>query len=132
VPSRPQARDLTAALITTFAQRFQTLGVRFAVVVLPYAEDQSPDAEAGRLFLISHLEAAKIPTLVPNFSRLPNGRFDIARFMVSALDERPNRQYNLVLVNQLRQFLESTGIITHPAELLSRAVTAIVPPRGSR
>jgi hypothetical protein len=41
IPSHEQARDLTVALIETFGRRFQALGTRLAVAVLPYAGDNS-------------------------------------------------------------------------------------------
>ena len=112
IASHDGARQLTVALINTFAKKFRSMGVAFAVVVLPYADDQGPQSRADRNFLIDGLRAARIPTLVPDFPRLPDGHFDVEKFMVSRKDRHPNRQYNLTLINQLKPFLRSAGIIT--------------------
>jgi hypothetical protein len=112
IVSHEGARRLTAALIRTFAERFQAAGVRLAVVMLPYAGDQDPQPRADRGFLIESLHAARIPTLTPDFPRLPNGQFDIRRFMVTPLDKHPNREYNRILVSQLVPFLRSSGILS--------------------
>jgi len=112
ITSHDGARQLTIALITTFARRFQSRGVAFSVVVLPYADDQGPQSRADRTFLIGALSAAHIPTLVPDFPRLPDGHFDVDNFMVSRNERHPNRQYNLTLASQLKPFLQSTGILT--------------------
>jgi hypothetical protein len=112
IVSHEGARKLTAALIRTFAERFQAAGVRLAVVMLPYAGDQDPEPRADRGFLIENLRAAHIPTLTPEFPRLANGQFDVQRFMVTPLDKHPNREYNRILVNQLAPFLRSSGIVS--------------------
>ncbi len=112
VPSHEEAKKLTAALIKTFARRFQALGVRLAVVILPYAGDQGARPRADRTFLIESLHAAGIPVLMLDFPRLPNGQFNVRRYMVSSIDRHPNREYNRTLVDQLRPFLESNGIIS--------------------
>jgi hypothetical protein len=112
IVSHEGARRLTAALIRTFAERFQAAGVRLAVVMLPYGGDSAPEPRADRAFLIENLRAAHIPTLTPDFPRLPNGRFDNQRFLVSPLDGHPNREYNRILVNQLAPFLRSSGIVS--------------------
>lgn len=111
--SHEEARQLTAALLGTFAKRFQALGVGFAVVVLPHADDQSPQSRADLTFLIENLHAAQIPTLIPDFPRFPGGKFDSQKFMLSSLDKHPNREYNRVLVEQLTPFLRSKGIVSH-------------------
>lgn len=111
IVSHEGARRLTAALIRTFAERFQAAGVRLAVVMLPYAGDQASQARADRGVIIESLRAAHIPTLTPDFPRLPNGQFDVQRFMVTPLDKHPNRKYNELLVEQLSPFLESNGIV---------------------
>jgi hypothetical protein len=110
IPSHDRATQLTAALVTTFAKRFQALGVRFAVVLLPWPHDQFPQPQADRTFLIEHLRAAQIPTLVPDFPRLADGGIDLQKFMVSEMDAHPNRQYNMILTDQLQRFLQSNGI----------------------
>ncbi|HEY6346034.1 MAG TPA: hypothetical protein VIY49_31485 [Bryobacteraceae bacterium] len=112
IVSHDGAQKLTAALIRTFAQRFQAAGARLAVVMLPYAGDQDPQSHADRGFLIENLRAAHIPTLTPDFPRLANGQLDVQRFMVTPLDKHPNREYNRLLVNQLAPFLRSSGIIS--------------------
>jgi len=112
ITSHAGARQLTAALITTFARKFQSMGVGFAVVVLPYADDQGPQSKADRAFLIDRLSAAHIPVFIPDFPRLPDGHFDVEKFMVNKKERHPNRQYNLILANQLKPFLQSAGIIT--------------------
>jgi len=108
IPSHDEARGLTAALITTFAKRYASHGARFAVVMLPYNDDRSPQSQADQAFVLDHLRAAGIPVLIPNFPRLNDGQFDTARFTVSHMDRHPNREYNLILTNQIVQFLKAT------------------------
>ena len=110
IPSHEQARELTAALLTGFARRFRSLGVSFAVVVLPYFNDNSPLARADRQLIVERLKAAGIPTLVADFPRQPKGGLDVGEFMVSRIDRHPNRHYNLLLTSQLEPFLQSAGI----------------------
>jgi hypothetical protein len=112
IVSHQGARRLTAALIRTFAERFQAAGIRLAVVMLPWAADQGREPRADRAFIIESLRAAHIPTLTPDFPRLPNGRLDVQRFMVSQIDKHPNREYDQILVSQLEPFLRSTGIVS--------------------
>jgi len=109
-PRHQQANELTAALITTFARRFQALGVRLAVVLLPYGDDQSAQVKADQAFLIERLQAAQIPTLVLDFPRLPNGSIDGTKFLLPA-DGHPNRQYTLVVTDQLQRFLIDQKIV---------------------
>ena len=111
IPSHDEARELTATLLTSFARRFQALGVRFAVVVLPYFADNSPQTRADRQFVIARLQAAGIPTLQLAFPRNPDGGLSVRDFMVSKIDRHPNRRYNLLLTDQLRPFLQSVGIL---------------------
>lgn len=110
IPSHDGARELTAALITGFAKRFEALGARLAVVVLPYVDDRSPQSRDDLSFMVERLQIAGVPVLVPEFPRLPGGRFDVPRYMVSRIDRHPNREYNLVLTDQLHRFLEARGI----------------------
>ena len=110
IPSHEQARELTAALLTSFARRFQNLGVRFAVVVLPYFSDNSPLARSDRQFILERLHAAGIPTLVAKLPRNAKGELNVNDFMVSKIDRHPNRSYNLLLTSQLEPFLQSAGI----------------------
>ena len=110
IPSHAEARELTATLLTSFARRFQALGVRFAVVVLPYHADNSPQIRADRQFVIDRLQTAGIPTLQPDFPRNPDGSLNDHDFMVSKIDRHPNRRYNLLLTDQLQPFLQSAGI----------------------
>jgi hypothetical protein len=108
IPSHNEARQLTTALITTFAKRFGSQGVRFAVVMLPYADDRSPQSQVDQNFVVNRLRAAGIPVLVPDFPRLSDDRFETARFTVSHIDRHPNREYNLALTNQIVRFLKAT------------------------
>lgn len=105
IRSHGEARVLTVALITTFAHRFQALGVPLVVVWLPHAGDTAPESRIDNAFVIEHLRAASIPVLVPDIPRLGNGQFDMRTYAVSTIDWHPNRQYNLLLANQLHQFL---------------------------
>ena len=107
IPSHEQARDLTVALITAFARRFESDRVRLAVVILPYVADTEPQAKLDTAFVVEHLRAAGIPVLVPEFPRLPGGYFDFKRYLLSPIDRHPNRQYNLELTDQLEPFLSS-------------------------
>jgi hypothetical protein len=111
IGSHEQARTLTASLIRTYARRFQQSGIRMAVVILPYADDQTPQSRADRQFIVDNLREAHIPTLILDFPRLPDGRFDVKTFAVSTIDRHPNRKYNNVLVEQLWPFLQSNGIV---------------------
>ena len=113
IPSHEGARELTAALLTSYGRRFQALGVRFAVVVLPYFGDGSPQARADRDFVLERLRAAGIPTFVPAFPRDTNGGLNVREFMVSRIDHHPNGHYNLLLTSQLQPFLQSTAILRH-------------------
>jgi len=110
IPSHEQARELTAALLTGFARHFRSLGVSFAVVVLPYFSDNSPLARADRQFVLQRLKADGIPTLVAAFPRNPKGELNVHDFMVSTIDRHPNRRYNLLLTSQWQPFLQSAGI----------------------
>jgi hypothetical protein len=111
IPTHDQARQVTLELITTFAQRMQGLGVKFAVVVLPYKEDQSPLSRSDQKFVIDGMRAANIPVLIPQFPRLPDNSFDISKFTLSKIDYHPNRAYNVLLTSQLKPFLVSAGVI---------------------
>jgi hypothetical protein len=108
VPSHQQGTLLTVALIQDFAKRFQALGVKFAVAVLPYPNESVSD----QALILERLYAAGIPTIRPDFPRLPNGRLERRRFAVGATDSHPNRAYNQILVEQLGPFLKSKGIVS--------------------
>jgi len=107
IPSHEEARELTAALLVTFAKRFASHGVRLAVVMLPYNGDRSSQSQVDQTVIINRLRAAQIPVLVPDFPRLSEGRFDTARFTVSNIDRHPNREYNLILTKQIVRFLKA-------------------------
>ncbi len=111
IVSHEEARELTAALLTGYARRFQQLGVRFAVVVLPYHADSSPLPRSDRQFVIERLRQAGIPTLDLTFPRDARGELSVPDLMVSKIDRHPNRRYNELLVSQLQPFLESSGMI---------------------
>jgi hypothetical protein len=113
IPSHEQARELTAALLTSYGRRFQQRGIRFAVIVLPYFGDNSPLARADRELILDRLRAAGIPVFTPVFPRQPNGGLSVPEFMVSKIDRHPNRNYNVLLTSQLQPFLESSAIIGH-------------------
>jgi hypothetical protein len=108
IPSHNEATELTAALLVTFAKRFASEGVHFAVVMLPYNDDRSSQSQADQAVITNRLRAAQIPVLVPDFPRLGEGRFDTARFTVSTIDRHPNREYNLILTDQIVRFLKTT------------------------
>ncbi len=108
-PTHEGAEELTAALITTFAKRFEAMGVRLAVVVLPWSDDNTPQSRGDRAFVVEHLRAAHIPTMILDLPRLPDGRFDLKRFSLG-YDKHPNRQYTQALAEQLRQFLLANKI----------------------
>lgn len=111
IGSHEEARKLTAALLIDYAARFQKLGVRFAVFVLPYHADSSPLARTDRSMIEEQLRGAGIPTLELSFPRMPKGEISVKDFMVSQIDRHPNRHYNLMLTEQLEPFLETSGII---------------------
>jgi hypothetical protein len=104
VGGHDDGRRLTVALITTFARRFQSRGVKLVVVVLPHKWDYAPQAQEDRSFVVNQLNAAGIPTMLGDIPHLPNGRLDTSRFMLGA---HPNRQYNLMLADQAAQFLSA-------------------------
>jgi len=104
IDQHDSARSLTVALITDFARRFQARGINLVVVVLPYPGDDVVRSKADRSFVIDQLRAAGIPTLVMDIPRSPNGQFDFHRYLVGS---HPGRQYNLLLANQLAQFLRT-------------------------
>ena len=110
IPTHEGAKALTAALITTFAKRFEALGVRLAVVVLPWHDDQTAQSRGDRAFVIEHLRAAHIPTLILDLPRLPNGGLDLKKFTIG-FDRHPNRQYNAALADQLSRFLRANAIV---------------------
>jgi hypothetical protein len=111
IPTHDQALQVTLELITTFAQKMNGLGIKFAVVVLPFKGDQTSLSKSDQKFLVDGMQAAKIPVLVPQFPRLPDNSFDAPNFMVSVMDSHPNRAYNVVLTRQLKPFLVSAGMI---------------------
>lgn len=110
IPSHDGARDLTATLLITFGRRFQERGVRFAVVMLPYHGDNSPQARGDRKVIRERLEAAGIPTLTADFPRDGKGALNDREFLVSSIDRHPNRRYNVLLTSQLLPFLGSAGV----------------------
>jgi hypothetical protein len=112
VPSHQQARELTAAIIITYAKEFRRLGSRFAVVTLPYLGDQWPDTRGDREYVVNRLRANDIPVLEPDFPRGANGGIEGRDFMVSRIDRHPNRHYNALLAAQIVPFLRANGIVT--------------------
>jgi len=98
------ARQLTADLMIEFARRFEQHGVQLVVAVMPYLSDQGRESEADRDLIVARLSAAGVPTLVVDIPRFPDGRIDPRRFTVGS---HPNREYNLLLANQLSQFLST-------------------------
>jgi hypothetical protein len=111
VPSHEQSRELTVALLTTFAKRFQARGARFAVVTLPYLGDQWPNTRGDREFVVERLRAHHIPVLEPNFPRGENGGIEGRDFMVSRIDRHPNAHYYALLSGQILSFLRAEGIV---------------------
>jgi hypothetical protein len=110
IPSHEGARDLTAALLTSYARRFRKLGVQFVVAMLPYHGDNSPQARTDRQFIRQRLGEAGIPILTVELARDAKGALNDREFMVSKIDRHPNRRYNLELTSQLVPFLQSSGI----------------------
>lgn len=105
VPSHEGAREATARLIEDFAKRFQSRGARTAVVLLPHAGDRSPESQADQKFILERLHAAGIPTLVPEFPRLPDGHLEGERFLIPSDGVHPNRAYNQLMTEQLASFI---------------------------
>ena len=97
------AKRLTVDLFKDFAKRFQARGIRLVVVILAHLNDQVAQSKADREFVIAQMRAAGILTLVADIPRLTDGRPDAGRFLLS--DGHPNRQYNLLLSQQLASFL---------------------------
>jgi len=126
IPSHEGARDLTAALLISFGQRFQKRGIGFAVVMLPYHGDNSPQARKDRRLIGERLQAAGIPTMTAELPRDSKGAFDVHDFMVSTIDRHPNRRYNVALTSQLLPFLRSAGI-TAPSSSNQSSASAIQP-----
>jgi len=71
-------------------------------VVLPYLSDNSPQAKADRAVVVGQLRARGVPTMVMDIPRLPDGRMVPDDFTIGV---HPNRQYNVLLADQLAQFL---------------------------
>ena len=111
IPSHEEARELTAAIIISFARRFQAAGIRFAVVTLPYLGDQGPSARADREFVVRRLRNSRIPVLEPDFPRGKDGGIEGRDYMVSRLDRHPNGHYNALLTAQILPFLRANGIV---------------------
>ena len=105
VTSHEGAREVTARVMVESSRRLQAHGARLAVMILPHAGDQSPESKADRAFIVARLHAAGIPTLVPEFPRRPDGRLEVGRFFIPSDEVHPNRQYNLLLADQLERFL---------------------------
>jgi hypothetical protein len=108
--SHQKATDLTSALIVSFAKRFHALGVTLMVAMLPYMGDHSVQSSADQEFVIRHLRAAGIPTLIPAFPRDSSGGLDMREFMVSKIDQHPNRRYNVTLSTEIMRFLQAEFI----------------------
>jgi len=104
-PSHEGAREVTARLMVEFARRFQARGARLAVVLLPHAWDRSPVPKADQKFIVDRLHAAGIPTLVPEFPRMADGRLEARRFFIPSDGIHPNGAYNLLLADQVAKFL---------------------------
>jgi len=116
VPSHDQARELTIALIATYAARFQALGTRLAVAVLPYAGDNGPQERLDRALVIGRLNALGIPVMTMTLPRASDGSIDVGQYMVSKIDRHPNRRYNQTLVEQMVPFLRDNGLVGAQAE----------------
>jgi hypothetical protein len=110
VPSHDAARELTAALIQTYAKRFAAVGTRLAVAVLPYVGDNASQARADREFVIGRLEGAGIPIMTMMLPRGENDAIDVDEYMVSKIDRHPNRRYNQALVEQVVPFLRRSAV----------------------
>ena len=111
IPSHDQARELTLALIETYARRFQALGTRLAVAVLPYAGDSGRQERQDREILSSRLKASGIPVMTVMLPRASDGSIEIGQYMVSKIDRHPNRRYNQTLVQQLVPFLRNSSLL---------------------
>jgi len=105
VPDHSGARELTARLIVEFARRFEARGTRLVIVILPNKNDQSRLAKEDNTFIVERLRAAGLPTLIPEFPRLPDGQLDRQRFLIPSDRTHPNRDYNTILAEQLARFL---------------------------
>lgn len=111
IPSHEQARELTASVISTYAARFQKLGTRLAVVVLPYIGDQSPQARGDREFVVRRLKQERVPVFVADFPRGADGGIEGRDFLVSRIDRHPNRRYNSLVAGQVESFLRAEDIL---------------------
>jgi hypothetical protein len=105
VPDHAGARELTARLIVEFARRFEARGARLVVVILPHRGDQSRQGKDDNTFIVERLRAAGVPTLIPDYPRLPDGQLDRQRFLIPSDQLHPNRAYNVLLADQLARFL---------------------------
>jgi len=104
-PDHAGARELTARLIVEFARRFEARGARLVIVILPNKGDQSRLAKEDNQFIVERLRAAGLPTLIPDYPRLPDGQLDRQRFLIPSDQYHPNREYNVMLADQLARFL---------------------------
>ena len=108
VPSHEGAREVTARLISEFSRRFQERGARLVVVMLPHAGDQSSQSKADREFIAERLRREQIPTVLPEFPRLPDGRFETGRFLIPSDEVHPNREYNVLVANEVAKFIRGS------------------------
>jgi hypothetical protein len=110
-PSHEGAREVTARLVVEFARRFRARGAELVVLILPHSGDQSPQSKADQCFLVERLQAAGIRALAPEFPRLGNGRLDVRRFLIPSDGIHPNREYNLLIAEQLRHLLIAQRLV---------------------
>lgn len=103
VASHNAARQLTIGLVMEFARRFKSRGIRLVVAVLPWNDDQLPQSKRDRHIVMEQLRAANIPTMEPDFPRLPNGVLNHKVFLIVG---HPTGHYNSLLAAQLARFLE--------------------------
>ena len=108
VPSHEGAREVTARLISEFSRRFQERGARLVVVMLPHAGDQSPQSKADREFMAERLRRERVPAVTPEFPRLADGRLDAGRFLIPSDEVHPNREYNLLVANEVAKFIRGS------------------------
>jgi hypothetical protein len=106
-----EPREVTARLIQQADTRLRSKGITLVVVMLPWHGDHTARSQADQTFIVERLRAAKVHLLVPDVPRRGNGVTDGRLLWISERDFHPNRTYNVLLADQLSQFLK-TNVIT--------------------
>ena len=106
-PSEDGSRELSARLIEDFAKRCRARNIAFGVIVLPHGSDGGPYSTKTRNFMVDRLRKSSITTFVPDFPRGPDGKINRSKYFIASDEFHPDREYNLIFAQSVRQSLES-------------------------